>query len=144
MATSRQYLDIIHRKELTHEQAVELIDLTVRNFSHPNPAVRITETIYFPQAGDPRVVQELLDKALGHVAGIMADPKPYALFRGAKDGVSEYSMRYYIDDYKDKDTATENVWKSVLDHIAKSDLKIAFPRRYLEIHNDPLPGLAKP
>lgn len=116
-------------------------DHTVRNFSHPNAAVRITETIYFPQSDDPRVVQELLDKALAAVTGIAADPKPYALFRGAKDGVSEYSMRYYVEDYKDKDTATENVWKSVLDHIARSQIKIAFPRRYLEIHEGPAAGI---
>lgn len=115
-------------------------DQTVRNFSHPNPTVRITQTICFAQSENPMVLQELVDKALASTKGIMADPKPYALFRGARDGVSEYSMRYYIDDYKDKDRATENVWKSVLEHVARSDFKIAIPRRVLEVHSETLPS----
>src|SRR5260370_20241887 len=38
LATSRQYLDIIHRKTLTRAQGEELISLTLRNFTqHYNP-----------------------------------------------------------------------------------------------------------
>jgi putrescine aminotransferase len=38
IATSRQYLDIIHREQLDRKQAEELIAMTVRNFSqHYNP-----------------------------------------------------------------------------------------------------------
>jgi small-conductance mechanosensitive channel len=111
-------------------------DNTVHNFSHPNSAVCITETICFRQSEDPRAVQQLLERALADTTGITTNPRPYALYRGVKEGVWEYSLRYYIEDYEDKETATENAWKSVIDHIARSDFIIAFPRRYLAIQSD--------
>lgn len=110
-------------------------DQTVHNFTYPNQAVRITETIWFPHMEDPTVIQELLARALADTKRILTAPSPYILYRGAKDGVSEYSMRYYIDDYKDKDTATEGVWKSVIEHIARSEFVISFPRRYVAVHS---------
>jgi small-conductance mechanosensitive channel len=111
-------------------------DNTVHNFSHPNSAVCIAETICFPQSEDPRAIQQLLEQALADTTGIAADPRPFALYRGAKEGVSEYSLRYYIEDYEDRETATENVWKSVIGHIARSDFIIAFPRRYLAVQSE--------
>lgn len=110
-------------------------DQTVQNFSYPNQAVRITATIWFPHEEDPKIIQDLLVRALADTDCILAEPQPHILYRGAKDGVAEYSMRYYIDDYKDKDTATEAVWKSVVDHIARSDFVISFPRQYLALHS---------
>lgn len=111
-------------------------DQTVHNFSYPNTAVRITETIWFPQSEEPPVIQDLLLRALADTAGILTNPQPSALYRGAKEGVSEYSMRFYINDYKNKDNAIEAVWKSVIDHIARSDFVISFPRRHLSIQRN--------
>jgi small-conductance mechanosensitive channel len=117
-------------------------DQTVHNFSYPNRAIRITEAIWFSQSEDPAVIQELLVGAIADTAGILADPPPSALFRGAKEGVAEYGIRFYIDDYEYKDDAVEDVWKSVTDHIARSNFVISFPRRHLAVHsNSPLlPG----
>ena len=111
-------------------------DQPVRNFSHPNNAVRISEAIYFPQSEDPTLIQEVLIGAIGAAQGALADPKPTALYRGAKDGVCEYSMRYYVADYGLKDNVTERVWKNVIEQIARSKFKIAFPRRLVEIQSD--------
>jgi len=120
-------------------------DQPVRNFSHPNRAVRISEAIYFPQSDDPTLIQDILTRAIGAAEGALADPKPAALYRGAKDGVCEYTMRYFIDDYGMKDSVTEHVWKNVIEQIARSRLKIAFPRRLIEIEGGemaPLPHAA--
>lgn len=125
-------------------------DQPVRNFSHPNHAVRISEAIYFPQSDDPTLIQDVLTKAIAAAQGALADPKPAALYRGAKEGVCEYTMRYYIDDYGLKDNVTERVWKNVIEQIARSNFKIAFPRRLIEIEAgeiSPLPhaaAVAKP
>jgi small-conductance mechanosensitive channel len=113
---------------------------TVHNFTYPNPAVRITATIWFPHEENPTVIQDLLVRALADTPDILTHPGPYILYRGAKDGVAEYSMRYYIDNYKDKDSATEAIWKSVIDHISRSDFAISFPRQYLAIHGDGFPA----
>jgi branched-chain amino acid transport system substrate-binding protein len=117
-------------------------DQPVRNFSHPNRAVRITEAIYFPQEADPTAVQALLREAVAGAEGVLRDPAASVLYRGAKEGVSEYSLRFYIDDYKDKDNVIEAVWKSVLDGVARSKVRIAFPRRYLEISSEPVAARA--
>jgi branched-chain amino acid transport system substrate-binding protein len=116
-------------------------DQPVRNFSHPNRAVRISEAIYFPQSDDPALIQDLLTRAIAAAHGVLADPKPAALYRGAKDGVCEYTMRYYIDDYGLKDNVTERVWKNVVEQIARSKFKIAFPRRIVEIETGEIPAL---
>lgn len=111
-------------------------DNTVHNFTRPNGAVSISETICFPQGENPRAVQQLLDRALANTTGIAGEPRPYALYRGAKQGVSEYHLRFYIKDYEDKETAIENVWQNVTDHIARSGFVIAFPRQHLAIRNE--------
>ena len=111
---------------------------TVHNFTRPNGAVSISETICFPQSENPRAIQQLLDRALANATGIAAEPRPYALYRGAKQGVSEYHLRFYVEDYEAKETATENVWKTVVDHIALSGFVIAFPRQHLAIRREAL------
>jgi hypothetical protein len=50
-------------------------------------------------------------------------------------------MRYYIDDYGLKDNVTERVWKNVVEQIARSKFKIAFPRRIVEIETGEIPAL---
>jgi potassium efflux system protein len=88
-------------------------DQTVHNYSYPNRTVRISDMISFPQSEDPTVIQQLLVRAIADTPGILSDPVPSVLYRGA----SQYSIRFYIDDYKNKDTATGDVWKSIIDHI---------------------------
>jgi potassium efflux system protein len=111
-------------------------DQSIRNFSHPNNTVRISEAIYFPQGEDPSRVQAVLTAAIAAAEGALAEPKPAALYRGVKDSVCEYTMRYYIDDYGQKDAVTESVWKNVLAHVARSPLAMAFPRRIVEVRGD--------
>jgi small-conductance mechanosensitive channel len=110
-------------------------DQSVKNFSHPNRAVRISEAIFFPQNDDPTLIQEVLIKAIAAAQGALADPKPAALYRGAKDGVCEYTMRYFIDDYGQRDNVTERVWKNVIEQVMRSKFKIALPRHLVEIES---------
>jgi branched-chain amino acid transport system substrate-binding protein len=99
-------------------------DQTVHNYSDANRAVRISDMIAFPQSEDPTAIQQLLVQAIIDTPGVLSDPAPDVLYRGA----SQYSIRFYIDDYKNKDTATGDVWKSVIDHIQRSGFGISLPR----------------
>ncbi|MBI3453695.1 MAG: hypothetical protein HY057_12870, partial [Rhodospirillales bacterium] len=108
----------------------------VKNFSFPNHVVRIGERIFFSQDDDVAVVQALLDRALTAAPGLAVLPPPNVLYRGTLDGVSEFAMRYYIADYKDKDSATESVWRSVIDHVKRSPHRIITPRRQIELIQD--------
>ena len=108
-------------------------DSAVRNFSRPSQVTRISDTIYFSAETNPLAIQELLLDAIGKAQYVLSSPAPNALYRGQKDGVAEFWMRYYIDDYRLKDDVTENVWKCVVEHVARSDLRIELPRRHVEI-----------
>jgi branched-chain amino acid transport system substrate-binding protein len=112
-------------------------DAPIRNFTHPNRAVRITDTIHFARRDETRAVQKLLVDAIAAAEGVLRDPKPSALYRGAKRGVAEYSMRYYIDDYADRDAVTENVWRSVLERVAASDFTVTFEQTTIELRAEP-------
>ena len=108
-------------------------DQTVQNFSYPSDTIRLSQTIYFAASEEPGIIQELLHAAVTTAEGTLADPPPNVLYRGTKEGVAEYSMRYYIDDYGQKDTVTESVWKNVVDRIARSPFKIAYPHQFIAI-----------
>ena len=106
-------------------------DQSIQNFSYPGHTIRLTQTIFFSADAAPSAVQELLTAAVAAAAGTVSGPPPNVLYRGAKDGVAEFSMRYFVDDYGDKDAVTENVWKNVVDRVARSPIKIAYPQHFI-------------
>jgi len=116
-------------------------DQPIKNFTFPAKFVRITELIYFNQELDPTDIQAVLTGAVRAAPGVLADPMPSVLFRGARDGVAEYSLRYYIDDYTARDNISENVWKMVIEATRRHDLSIALPRRRIELSSDPIAAI---
>jgi small-conductance mechanosensitive channel len=108
-------------------------DSPVRNFTRPSQVSRISDIIYFSTDLNPVTIQEMLLEAIAKAEYVLRKPRPTALYRGNKDGVAEYSMRYYIDDYKYKDDVTENVWKCVVERVAAANLRIEQKRQDVEI-----------
>jgi branched-chain amino acid transport system substrate-binding protein len=113
-------------------------DSPIRNFTYPNRIVRVSELIYFDQKDDPIVVQQLLARAMRAAKGVVPKPDVHALYRGAHDGVAQYEMRYFVDDWEWKGLITERVWKNVLDEVRKSGHGIAIPVRRVEIAAEPV------
>jgi small-conductance mechanosensitive channel len=108
-------------------------DQAIQNFTYPRHTIRLSQAIYFPTDSDPSTVQDLAAAAIATAPGVVTDPAPSVLYCGAKSGVAEYSMRYYIDDYSERDAVTENVWKHVVEYISRSPVKIAYPRQFISI-----------
>jgi small-conductance mechanosensitive channel len=113
-------------------------DQVIQNFTHPSRQIRLVHAIFFPDEIDPALVQEVLTAAMIDAAGTLAHPAPYAFYRGTRDGVAEYSMRYFIDDYGDKDVVTEAVWKNVVDYVARSPVRMAYPRQFVTLDAAPV------
>lgn len=111
-------------------------DSTIENFSHPNRAIRITDAIHFAQQTPPGEVQRLLVEAISGAHGVMTEPHPSALFRGVKDGVAEYSMRYFVANFADRDIVTENVWRSVVARTVREGLTPAFKRAMVDLRGE--------
>ena len=112
-------------------------DQPITNFSHPSRIVRLTEILYFDLQLDPTSVQRILTEALAETPGVLRDPAPSAVFRGMRDGVGEYSLRYFIDDYAERDGIGEHVWKAVINAARQSGTPFAIPRQRLEVSAEP-------
>jgi small-conductance mechanosensitive channel len=113
-------------------------DSPIRNFTYPNRIVRVSEMIYFDQKDDPIAIQQLLARAMQAAQGVVPKPRVHALYRGAHDGVAQYEMRYFVDDWEWKGLITERVWKNVLDEVRAAGRGIAIPTRRIELAAEPV------
>lgn len=120
-------------KDTIHVTNRLVAESPIRNFSYPNPFVRIWDLFYFSVGHDVATIQRVLEAAIADVPEITKDPAPQALYRGNKEGGAEFSLRYCVRDYGAKDIATENVWKAVLAGLESAGLHHVFPMRYVEV-----------
>jgi small-conductance mechanosensitive channel len=102
--------------------------------------VRITDTVYFDPQLDPGLVQSALDAALDDLAGLLAGPAPSVIFAGLRERGAEYRLRYFIDDYGERDRISEAVWKAVIETARRSGLAMVLPRQYVQVAADPWQG----
>lgn len=116
-------------------------DAPIQNFSRPYAITRITDIVCFAQSENPVVIQDMLTNALKEAEFVLALPAPSALYRGAKDGIGDYQLRYFIDDYRLRDDATESVWKCVLAHAARANLRIEVRRQNVEVWREVRPAV---
>lgn len=119
-----------------------MADATIQNFSRPHGVTRITDLICFGQSDDPVMVQEMLVAAMSEADHVLRAPQPSALYRGAKDGIGDYQIRYFIDDYRLRDDATESVWKCIVAHAARAKLRIEVRRQNVEVWREVRPAVA--
>jgi small-conductance mechanosensitive channel len=108
-------------------------DSPIRNFSRPSVVNRIDDAVYFEIGADPHAVQEMLLDAMRNASGVLSAPAPVCFFFGAKGGLGEYWLRYFIDDYQARDDITESVWKGVVDRALRAGLRIQPPLRQVEM-----------
>ena len=108
-------------------------DQPIKNFSYPSPIVRIVDLIYFDDQIDPGILQPVLAGALQHASGVLAEPAPSVLFSGVREHGAEYSLRYFIDDYAERDGVAERVWKAIIDAVRHRELPLGRPRREIQL-----------
>jgi small-conductance mechanosensitive channel len=108
-------------------------DAPIRNFSRPSSINRIDDAVYFDLDADPIFVQDMLLDAMRSADGVLVTPSPFVFFFGAKAGVGEYWMRYFIDNYQARDDITERVWRAVVDRALRAKLRIQPPLRQVEM-----------
>jgi len=108
-------------------------DAAIRNFSRPSAINRIDDAVYFDLQADPAVITEMLLDAMKDAAGVMTAPPPFVFFFGAKNGLGEYWLRYFIDNYQARDDITERVWKGIVDRALRAGLRIQPPLRQVEM-----------
>lgn len=107
-------------------------DAPIKNFSHPNDKIRLSEDIYFPRGTDQEQVKKVIRQAIAAVPTVLAEPKPNAVFMSVRDGVDYYAMRFYIREYNIRRRIVEQVWRSVTAHLDGAGMPIAQPRRVVD------------
>ncbi len=108
-------------------------DAAIRNFSRPSRINRIDDAVYFDLDADPVFIQEMLIDAMRNARGVLTSPAPFVFFFGAKQGLGEYWLRYFIDNYQARDDITEIVWKGIVDRALRAGLRIQPPLRQVEM-----------
>jgi small-conductance mechanosensitive channel len=108
-------------------------DSPIRNFSRPSLINRIDDVVHFDLTADPEVVQALLLDAMRGATGVLSTPQPFSFFFGAKNGLGEYWLRYFIDNYQARDDITESVWKGLRERALRAGLRIQPPMRQVEM-----------
>ena len=117
-----------------------IADRPIKNFSYPSNIVRVAEIVQFPCDVDPGQVKALLRQAVAACPAPLTDPGSNVVFRGTRDGLSEFVIVFHIDDYATKPLKADAVWECIIDAVHRSDLSIGMPRRRIEVASDPEHG----
>ena len=101
----------------------------IENFNYPDARFRVqckleTEPIYHPAR-----VQKVLRDAVLSTDGVLREPGPEILFQGQGDSSAIYTVVFYIDDYGQKHSLKQAVWKRVWIHLKQAGIGLATPRR---------------
>ncbi len=138
VAMTWRMVSLRHRSHYTLVVTNRVVaDQPIKNFSYPSRVVRITDLIYFDVHVDPAVLQPVLESALPPVSGVLAQPAPSVLFSGFRELGGEYSLRYFIDDYAERDRIAEQVWRAVVDAVRQRGLPLSAPRRHIQVTGAP-------
>ncbi|HEY6722470.1 MAG TPA: mechanosensitive ion channel family protein [Polyangiaceae bacterium] len=106
---------------------------SIRNFSRPERITRRTTIIHAPYDVSPDRVQQALLRAAQDAPGVLPAPPVTVITRGFSDRGMEYGVRFFIDDFRDRDPITSAVNDRLWYAMARLNVSIPVPRRRIEI-----------
>lgn len=71
----------------------------LRNFSRPTPLMRHETQIVFPDSVPPHHVQNIVQKTLADLPGVLTTPSPSVLVGQFVERGASYLIRYFVDDF---------------------------------------------
>ncbi len=105
---------------------------SIRNFSYPEKNIELWFEVFIdPRHRSNRIAKLLLDAALS-TPGVLADPAPYAKFKGMSEWSAVYIVGYVIGDYGKKATIKNALWSRIEVHLGRVGIKPALQRQ--EVH----------
>ncbi|HEU5073393.1 MAG TPA: mechanosensitive ion channel family protein [Polyangiaceae bacterium] len=106
---------------------------SIRNFSRPESITRRTTIIYAPYDVSPDRVQQALVRAAQEAPGVLAAPPVTVITRGFTDRGMEYGVRFFIDNFRDRDPITSAVNDRLWYAMTRLRVPIPVPRRHIAI-----------
>ncbi len=71
----------------------------LKNFSRPTPLVRHSTSVIFSDAVSPQRLQELVQRVLADLPGVLAAPAPLVQLGHFVERGATYNIRYFVEDY---------------------------------------------
>lgn len=105
----------------------------IRNFSRPERLTRRSTTVFAPYDVSPDLVQQALVQAAQEAPGVLAVPPVTVVNRGFSDRGVEYTIRFFIEEFRDRDIIGSKVNDRVWYALARMKVPIPVPRRRIDI-----------
>jgi small-conductance mechanosensitive channel/CRP-like cAMP-binding protein len=106
----------------------------IKNFTKPTPAVRRSAFVQAPYEIAPGVVHDVIRSGLEQVEGVLPEPPPSIVTRSFGDHGIEYWVRYFIDDYAERDVIGGRVRDRIWYALSRAGIAIPFPIRTVHLH----------
>ncbi len=106
-----------------------LAKAALRNYSKPEPRVRVSVAVPAPFDWPPRKVQELLLGILKDVPGIAHDANPMAVITNFSERGVEYELRYFIQDFSQREIIAGMVRERIWYVLRREGVMLPVPQR---------------
>ena len=101
----------------------------IRNYSRPSPLVRRTVAVQGPYEAAPGRVHRALREAVLQCPKVLQSPAPFSLTQAYADSGIEYLLRYYIDDFENRNVVDSDVRSHIWYALQRAGISIPFPIR---------------
>ncbi len=103
----------------------------LRNYSRPTGLVRHDIDVLAPYDVSPERVRAVILAAIPGSHGVLAEPAPTVIVHQFSDSGVTYSVRYFIEDFGQRDPIEGGVRQRILYAFARARIDFPFPHRHL-------------
>jgi len=107
----------------------QLANTRVKNFSKPDPTIRVTVTFGVAYGSDVARVKQVVSDAISKLDGILEEPAPQVLFLNMSDFALDMCARVWVDDYGEQFAKQLEMTELVYNTLNESGIEIPFPTR---------------
>jgi small-conductance mechanosensitive channel len=103
----------------------------LKNYSAPTRLVRYDIEVFAPYDVTPERVRTIILDAIRGVRGTLAEPEPSVLLQTFSDRGVAYAVRYFIDDYGQREPIESEVRERILYAFRRVGVEVPVPQRHL-------------
>jgi small-conductance mechanosensitive channel/CRP-like cAMP-binding protein len=103
----------------------------LRNYSRPTGLIRHDIDVLAPYDVSSERVRAVILEAVPGSRGVLAEPVPSVIVHQFSDSGVTYSVRYFIDDYGERDPIEGGVRQRILYAFKRAGIDFPFPHRHL-------------
>jgi small-conductance mechanosensitive channel len=122
----------------------KLTQSILTNYSMPEPRMAVSIRVGVAYGTDPGLVERLLleevQKTIGHVPGLLADPAPTVrLIPGFGESSLDFTLSCHVREFEDQFPVQHELRKRILKRFAEEKIDIPYPQRTVHLKTDQQP-----